>query len=333
MPVSRTSRRPDVEERLAQLDAPGSPDDRDAHNAVVAASLQDPHCRVAARAAALAAERSLRDLVPQLLHAYPRFLDDAVKRDPQCVAKAAIARALVDLDAADTAFFLEGIRYRQFEPAWGAPVDTAVDVRCSCAMGLVASGYPRAIQELTALLADREWPARAGAVRAIACGRRGEAEAVLRLKVLVGDAEPEVIGECFTGLLTIAGDECLPLVASYLSADSEGVPAFAALALGESRREQALHHLRTAWDDADGDRELRTVLIRAAALHRTEPAFDWLLAVVETGTRTEADAAVKALSIYERNVRLAGRVQAALGRRRDAGPAPRAARRAADPPG
>ena len=319
--MSRANKRHDFEERLARLDAPGRTDDRDAHNSLIAESLGDKHFRVVARAAALAAERSLRDQVPQLLSAYPRFLADPVRQDPQCVAKGAIARALVELDAPDVAFFLEGIRYRQLEPAWGPPVDTAIDVRCSCAMGLVATGYSRAIQELTTLLDDPEWRARAGAVRAISCGRRGEAEAVLRLKVLVGDAEPEVIGECFSGLLAIAKDECLPLVASGLSA-GDGVAAFAALALGESRDEAALHHLRAAWDRDSGDREFRSVLIRAAALHRTEPAFNWLISIVETGTRTHADTAVKALSIYQSNARLSERVQAALRKRREAGTEP-----------
>jgi HEAT repeat protein len=79
---------------------------------------------------------------------------------------------------------------------WGGLADAAIDVRCSCAMGLVATGYFRAVQELTALLNDPEWRARAGAARAISCGNPREAEALLRFKVLVGDPEPEAIGEC-----------------------------------------------------------------------------------------------------------------------------------------
>ncbi|MET0661309.1 MAG: hypothetical protein ABW110_24490 [Steroidobacteraceae bacterium] len=35
----------------------------------------------------------------------------------------------------------------------------------------------------------------AGAVRALACAKPNEAEVLLRFKVLVGDAEPEVIGD------------------------------------------------------------------------------------------------------------------------------------------
>ncbi len=54
-------------------------------------------------------------------------------------------------------------------------------------------------------------------MRAISCGYPREAEALLRFKVLVGDENPEVLGECFTGLLAIAPEECLALVASNLS--------------------------------------------------------------------------------------------------------------------
>jgi HEAT repeat protein len=287
---------------------------REEQNATIRQALEHKHCRVVARAATLAAERSLREHVPDLLRAYPHFLSDPLKRDPKCIAKQAIARALVELDCSNVAFFLEGIRYRQPEPVWGGTADSAVDLRCSCAMGLAATGYFRAIQELTALLSDPEWRARAGAARAISCGNPREAEAVLRLKVHVGDEEPQVIGECFTGLLSVAPEECLSFVASYLATGPDDIRDFAALALGESRRPEALEHLRTAWESTF-DKDFRAVLIRAAALHRSEPAFDWLLSIIEHGTAAHADVAVEALSVYERNTKLGERVQEALAKR------------------
>ena len=61
----------------------------------------------------------------------------------------------------------------------------------------------------------------------------------------------------------------------------------------------------------------RAVLIRAAALHRTEPAFDWLIGIVETGARAHADIAIDALSVYERNTKLIERVESALAKRQD----------------
>jgi HEAT repeat protein len=303
------------EKKLEALSSVDGAADRVVQSTAIKPFLSDKHFRVVAKAATLAGERSLAELIPGLLSAYARFLEDPVKRDPNCIAKGAIARALVNLGCEDVGFFLEGSRYRQLEPVWGGSADTAIDVRCSCAMGLVGTGYSRAVQELTALLHDPESRARAGAARAITCGNPREAEAVLRLKVLVGDAEAEVLGECFTGILSIAPMECLPFVATYLSGESEGVRDFAALALGESRNPKAVEHLRNAWDAAGPFGDFRVVLIRAAALNRTEPAFDWLISLIESGAQAHADAAVEALAVYERNTRLNERVKQALARR------------------
>jgi HEAT repeat protein len=320
--MSEPTRQRSEERKLEALNALDPIADRPLQNATIEKYLADKHFRVVARAATLAGERSLRERLPDLLRAYPRFLVEPIKQDPHCIAKQAIARALVSLECGDVAFFLEGIRYRQLEPVWGGTADAAIDVRCSCAMGLVATGYSRAVQELTALLQDREWRARAGAARAISCGNPREAEALLRFKVLVGDPEPEVIGECFTGLLSIAREECLPFVAAYLSDQNDGVRDFAALALGESRHPRALEHLRAAWDAARDTGDFRAVLIRAAGLQRSEVAFDWLISIIEHGTATHADVAVEALSVYERNTKLGERVQAALAKRKHAGGKP-----------
>lgn len=312
--MSATSR-PRPEE--AKLDALNSLDldDRPALNEAIAKALQDKSHRVVGKAASLAEERQLHERIADLLAAYARFLQDPVKRDPNCIAKKAIARALVALECRDIPFYLEGIRYVQLEPIWGGTADTAADVRCSCAMGLVTSNYVRAIPELAVLLNDSDVRAREGAARAISCGHPREAEALLRFKVLIGDTQPEVLSECFTGLLAIAPEESMSLVAANLSHPDDAVRDFAALALGESRHPLALKHLRERWDDVLVSEEMRAVLIRAAAVHRSEAAFDWLLEIIEQGSKKQAEVAVDALSVYERNAKLAERVRAALAKR------------------
>jgi hypothetical protein len=123
-----------------------------------------------------------------------------------------------------------------------------------------------------------------------------------------------VIGECFGALLTIAPDYSLSFVAAYLRDKDAALQEYAALALGESRRPEALKLLRDAWSDivtAEG----RGALIRAAALHRSEAAFEWLLEIIATGTPRLAAEAVEALSVYERNSRLIEQVNAAKARR------------------
>jgi HEAT repeat protein len=277
-------------------------------------ALNDKHFLVVARAATLAGDRLLHELRGDLVYAYTRFLTEPVKRDPGCKAKQAIVRALVTLECQDRDFYRAGLTYRQLEPAWGRPTDTATDVRCSCAMGLAAAGPERAVAELTGLLTDPEAVVRIGAARAISCGNPQEAEAVLRFKVQIGDAEPDVIGECFSALLIIEPEHSLPFVSGYLRHEDEALREFAALALGESRLADALTQLRAAWEDAVGT-GTRGALIRAAALHRSEAAFDWLLDIIAGGSSAQAQAAEEALAVYERNTRLIEQIQAAKARR------------------
>jgi hypothetical protein len=247
--------------------------------------------------------------------AYPRFLDKPVKADPNCFAKKALARALVALDCDDVEFFLAGLRLTQREPVWGGTADTAADVRASCAMGLVASGYPRALVVLAALLYDEERDARVGAVRAVAYGNPREAELLLRAKVLSGDAEPAIVGECFSTLLSVAPEESLAFVSPYLAHADDALRDLAALALGESRVPGALEILKSAWNEIVVADEFRSTLISAAAAHRSEAAFDWLLAVAADARLPVAEQVVEALAPYRHNARLAERLAAVLERR------------------
>jgi hypothetical protein len=308
--------RASIDEQLAALDT--LPAERSASIDALKAALGERHYRIVAKAARLAEDALLYELVPALLAAYPRLLDKPLKSDPSCLAKKALVRALVALDCGDVEFFRRGLQYRQLEPVWGGTTDTAVDVRSSCAMGLVASGYSRALVELTALLNDAEPQARAGAVRAIACGNPREAELLLRAKALGGDAEAQVIGECFTGLLGVAPDESVAFVAGYLAHADPALSELAALALGESRLDAALPPLKEAWDGVLLGEEFRRALLRAAAAHRSEAAFDWLLAIVADARAAVALEAIEALATYRHNAKLKERLDAALNERGDA---------------
>jgi hypothetical protein len=84
------------------------------------------------------------------------------------------------------------------------------------------------------LLADKEVPARVGAIRGIADSGDIAGALLLRLKALVGDKEDEVIGECFAGLLRLAPAPSVEFVAGFLKSASEEIRERAALALGES---------------------------------------------------------------------------------------------------
>jgi HEAT repeat protein len=282
---------------------------------VLATALRERNYRVIAKAAEIAGERLCYPVVKDLIGAYQRLLSDPVRKDPHCIGKQAVARALVALECNDAGFFLAGLRYRQMEPVWGGSEDTAIDVRNSSAMGLVNSGYPRAIQELTALLNDSLARARQGAVRAIGCANPQSAEALLRFKLLVGDPEPEVLGDCFAALLAVSPEHCLDLIAGYISYGGGAASELAALALGESRLPEALKQLQQVWDSTPLSDEVRRAVLRAAALHRSDAAFDWLLSIVQEGGAAGAEAAIDALSTYKHNAKLTQRVREALAAR------------------
>ena len=310
------ARRPqaNVDEELAALDE--LPDERAAKIATLQRALAG-HYRIAAKAARAAEDAMLYELVPALKSSYARFLLKPLKQDPNCYAKRALARALVALDCHDVDFLLGGLRYRQLEPVWGGTADTAADVRASCAMGLVASGYPRALVELTALLNDADAGARLGAVRAIACGTPREAELLLRAKALGGDAEPQIVGDCFTGLLAVAPEESIPFVAGYLAHADAAIRELAALALGESKHGGALRPLKEAWGEVLVSEEFRHALLRAAAAHRSDAAFDWLLEIVRDAREPIAILVIEALAPYRHNAKLMQRLASALTERGD----------------
>jgi len=314
------SPRRSADDKLAELEAEVEAAAPDALAEILSRGLADRNYRVAALAAHHAGDRLVYDCVPVLLAAWPKFLDKPVKRDPNCLAKKAIVRALHTLDCDDVDFYLNAINYRQMEPVWGGTVDTATDVRASAAMGLVASGYPRALVEVAGLLVDSEPPVRAGAARAIACGNPREAELLLRAKILSGDEEAFVIGECFESLLTVEPDESVAFVARFLAHDDDAIFEVAALSLGASRLPAALDRIRAAFDDVYVPGDRRRILLRAAALHRSDEAFTWLLELAASAETRIAAEVVDVLSIYKHNAALAERLRQSLGGRNDTEP-------------
>jgi HEAT repeat protein len=309
-----------TDDKLDELEAAVASADAESLPAVLSRGLSDKHYRIVALAAHYAVDRLVYACVPDLLEAYPRFLANPVKRDPNCLAKKAIVRALYELDCDAADFYRTAIRYRQMEPVWGGTVDTATDLRTSAAMGLVASGYHRALVEVAELLIDSEPPVRAGAARAIACGNPREAELLLRAKVLAGDDEALVIGDCFAGLLAVEPDESVAFVGRFLARDDAAVAEAAALALGESRLPAALDALQTVWQEVYVPADLRRVLVRAAALHRSDASFDWLVTIVAEADTRIATETIDVLSIYRHNDRLSTRLKQALGQRSDREP-------------
>ena len=74
--------------------------------AAVRKGLLDRVGLVVAKAAKVAAEVQMREVLPELVAAFERLFEKPAERDPQCWGKNAIAKALMELDYRQSAVFL-----------------------------------------------------------------------------------------------------------------------------------------------------------------------------------------------------------------------------------
>lgn len=267
-------------------------------------------------AAAMAGRLGLRELVPDLVGAFPRLLEEPLKSDKGCSGKSRIVEALLAFDAHEPDTYLAGLRHVQLEPAFGQPIDTAAGLRGLCAHALVHVGHREALLEVAPLLADREPVTRAEAAAALGNSGLDAAAAALHVKALSGDPEPDVLGACYRGLLRLLPGRYLGFVAKVLQQGDDGAAEAAALALGESRLPEALPILQAELAGAARAGRLRDSVLLGMALLRTDAANDALVALVEEGAEVHAIAALSALALHRHDAPLVERVRkAVMGRR------------------
>jgi HEAT repeat protein len=215
-----------LEAKLARLKAlrhePQSAD----HVAELRTALADKSNLVVAEAADIAGERLLKELEPDLVTAFHRFMIDAEETDKLCAAKLAIVETLNKLESANEDLLLTAIHHVQMEPRWGKPEDTAASLRGTAAFGLVRLGYRNIVMLLVELLNDSEKVARSAAATALGALGTPPCIPLLRFKAL---------------------DESLEFVAKFLDSPRESVQESAAFALAESRRPDAFELLKQHW--------------------------------------------------------------------------------------
>lgn len=233
---------------------------------------------IAAKAADLVREFALSDLIPELMSAFDRFLENAEKNDPQCWAKNAISRALAAMEYQEPEVFLRGMRHIQMEAVWGGRSDTAGTLRSTCALALVQCRgvrEPELLAHLVDLWADKEKKVRVEVARAIEQVGSNSASLLLRLRANLGGDEPELLGACYAGILRIEGLRAIAWVRSFLGAadDSAGE---AALAIAGTHSMEGFLALRDSLGNAS-DPWFRSVLLSAIALTRQDEALGFLL--------------------------------------------------------
>jgi hypothetical protein len=271
---------------------------------------------VVAAAAATIERLEASALAPDLVDAFERLMGNPAKLDTGCKALIAITQALVQMDDSAAKVYFAGIRHVQMEGSFGPPSDAAAPLRGLCARGLARMAHPEALMECVTLLVDREVPARAGAIRAIADAGRPEGVLLLRLKALVGDKEMEVTGECFGALLSLDPAASVKFVAKFLNSGADGMGELAALALGESRLAAAFDVLRETWERGGAAEQRRTLLV-AIAMLRSDEALEFLLGRLSDDSGHVAADALAGLAFYARDEALLARVKAIIHERGD----------------
>jgi hypothetical protein len=264
------------------------------------------------KAARLIADAGVVSLLPEVLTAFDRFFIDAAKTDPQCWAKNALSKALVQLAHRQRDAYLRGMRHHQLEPVWGGQSDTAGALRGTCTHGLVDCPGISDAELLTALLeplTDADKTVRMEAARAIAQVGGVSAALLMRLRALLGKDEPEVLGAFYSSLLSLEGAAAIPLVAKALE-EGDDTAAEAAFALADLRSAEALAALLSRLR-AGADAWFNSVLLSAIALTRLPEAIDHLLATIVRDAR-EAPEAIEAMARIAPNAELRARLEQAV---------------------
>jgi HEAT repeat protein len=262
---------------------------------------------VVAAAAAIAGENSLVELAKDLEAAFDRFLINPVKDDKLCRAKIAVIQALDKLEHQDSEVFDKAARHVQLEPVWGGSEDSAAPLRAAALIALARIEGSRSLPLLVDAMADPAKDVRIAA--AVALGALGTESAglILRLKVRVGDSDPDVLSECLGGLLSVDPKENLAIVSEFLEPSNDAVCEAAALALGKSRLPEALEPLKACWQKSHSP-ALRQQLLLAIAVLRRPGAIDYLMELVASESEPTAIAALAALKIYKDDPRVRERI-------------------------
>jgi hypothetical protein len=280
-------------------------------------ALNDRVNVVIAKAARIAADLELKDLLPDLIAVFNRLFEHATESDPKCWGKEAIAKALTRLGCDESAAFLRGLRHVQMEPVWGTEVDTAATLRGTCALALLQCSDLTREDKLwheMRTFTDKEASVRADAARALGELDGIEAAFLLRIKARMGDREPSVIGQALESLLQVEGNEAVPFVAEFLTGTDDEVRDEAALALGGSRLPEAVAALIHSWEHSRV-RHSGEPLLRALGASRQEPAIEFLIGLIRSGEQHEALAALRALEVQRDSAEIRRKVAEAAGSR------------------
>lgn len=304
-----------IEQQLHALRQLASTESSEALLTGVLSALTHKHYRLVASAAKMCEEHLLYAAEQALLMAFNRLTENAAKKDPKCIAKSAIIRALTVIDCADIPFYLRCLHYQQLEPTWGGSADSALDIRGAAAVGLANTSYPRAAMELAPLLNDPEFPVRRQVIQAVAVLKPEQAEPLLRLKAAMGDTEAEITSDVLSALIQIAPEACAEFVANFTQSDDPEIQQGALFALGDSTSEVTLQILIDKFENECILLDQRLPLVRSIALHRHEKGLTWLLTQTREGSVALATTIIEALAEFRHDQKVYSLISQTLDKR------------------
>jgi HEAT repeat protein len=301
-----------IEVQLIQLGALRKATDIKSRDAEIAKAIANKSSLIAAKGADLARELQVADMSDALHKAFDRFMQKPAATDKGCYAKTAIAKALYEMGINDLDVFLRGIHHTQPEPVWGGSQDTAAELRGICALGLVRANYHDVMNELAELVVDPDPNARANAVRAIGYSENDlVGTPMLRMKLLSGDAHPEVTVEAFAALMKLAPAKSIDFVARFLEKPDPEMREMALLALGQSRQPAGFDLLQSMYE-----REVmvqkRREFLQPIALTRLPAAHEFLLHVILDEPRDLAIGVIEALKPFRSDSTLRAKIEKAV---------------------
>jgi HEAT repeat protein len=296
-----------LEEKLAAIHRIKEEPARTDHTAELRRGLADKSNLVVAAAALVVGERGILELSAELESAFGRFLINPLKDDRLCRAKIAVIQALDKLEYGRPDVFRKAARHVQLEPVWGGHADSAAPLRAAASIALARAGGREDLPLMVDLLTDPEKEVRIAAAQALTCFETETVGLLLRLKVRFGDVEPEVLSECFSGLLAIDPPANLSFVSGFVQPENPSHCEAAVLALGKSRLPEALDELKECWNRVCST-GLKEQVLLAIAMLRLPAAIDYLLEVVSSDSEKDAIAALFALKIHNYDPRLRERI-------------------------
>ena len=302
-------KRPSFEEEQAALSTVAADPRSDDARERLLAGLRSRRSLVVARAARLIKEHHLDGYEDELTGAFERHMEDPVKADPTCAAKIAAIEALDHAESSDAAPFVRAAPHEQ----WEGSNDTAAPLRARAVLALARIGHADFDLVAARLLTDWAAPVRQAALEALA--HRGDrANAALALfKLRSGDEDPLVTLAAMTTLVALAPAWGLEQLRELLGAENEEKRELAAVALGQSRSDEALTVLLDALDRCARAEE-RAPLLRGAGLHRSERALQALLGLIADANPVDAKVAIESLGPRRFEPGVAERVRAAAAR-------------------